>query len=78
MSILEGQVYESQTPYRFFHSGLNEIWLQNEKLSERVQNGCQIQDGRQKQDGRQINKNTNDTCFKVFLGSRNQIKMLVW
>ena len=57
MSILEGQVYESQAPYRLFYSGLNEIWLQNEKLPGRGQK----QDGRQK-------KHTNDTCFKGFWG----------
>ena len=56
MSIQEGQVYKSRAPYRFFHSGLNEIWLQNEKSTERVQNGRRIQDGRQKQDGCQKKK----------------------
>ena len=38
----------------------------------------EIQDGRQTQDGRQKKNNTNDTCFKGFLGSRNQMNMLVW
>ena len=42
------QFYESWVSYRFFHAELNDIWLQNEKWPERVQNGRQIQDGRRK------------------------------